>query len=264
MSYTLAKWALWLIGAAAIGVIVGWLLRGLRGAPVAADVSFDDEAVSDEDVAALRARVAALEPLITEREKLRIQLEDCRQTVAEARSAATTHPPLPTRQPVSSAGLAALAAESSVVADRDRLVALVGTHEATIGELRARLWNQETRLGELQAQLDTHFAGSAPPAPDLEEGGRVLGEKVRFNDLTVIEGIGPKIADVLQTAGIKTWWQLHQTDVAVIADALAAAGPRFQVHDPATWPQQAGLLARGDWQAFKTLADRLKGGKLSG
>lgn len=263
MSYTLAKWALWLIGAAAIGFVVGWLLRGLRGGAAAAT---DEPMETSEEVEALRARVASLEPLINEREKLRIQLEDCRQSVAEATAGAVAgaHAPLPTRQPVSSAGLAALAADSSVVADRDRLAALVGSQEVTIGDLRARLWNQDTRLGELHAQLAAHFADTSPPPPDLEEGARVLGEKVRFNDLTVVEGIGPKIADVLQAAGIKTWWQLHQTDVLVIADALAAAGPRFQVHDPATWPQQGGLLARGEWQTFKTLTDQLRGGKLSG
>lgn len=262
MSYTLAKWALWLIGAAVIGFVIGWLLRGLRGAP--AGSHHDDDEMSAEEVDALRARVAQLEPLINEREKLRIQLEDCRQTVVETKAAVGTHAPLPTRQPPSAAGLAALAADASVVADRDRLVALVGTHEATIGDLRARLWNQEARLGELQGQLATYFADTAPPAPDLDAGSRVLGEKVRFNDLTVVEGIGPKIADVLLAAGIKTWWQLHQTDVSVLAEALAVAGPRFQVHDPSTWPQQGGMLARGDWQAFKTLTDQLRGGKLSG
>lgn len=261
MSYTLAKWALWLIGAAIIGFVVGWLLRGLRGPR---DVSSYDTEGAAAEVEALRARVANLEPLVNEREKLRIQLEDCRQTVAEATAAGVAHTPLPTRQPATAAGLAALAADASVVADRDRLATLVSTHEATIGDLRARLWNQDARLGELQGQLAAHFDDTAPPEPDLVEGARVLGEKVRFNDLTVVEGIGPKIADVLLAAGVKTWWQLHQTDVAVIAEALATAGPRFQIHDPATWPQQGGLLARGEWQAFKTLTDQLRGGKLSG
>lgn len=263
MSYTLAKWALWLIGAALIGGIVGWLLRGVRGLHGAVGAS-DATALDDDELETLRDRVAELEPLITERERLRIQLEDCRQTIAETRHAVAKNPPLPTRQPASAAGLAALAADSSVVVERDRLAALVGTHEATIGDLRARLWNQEARLGELQGQLAVHFADTAPPAPDLDAAARTLGEKVRLNDLTVVEGIGPKIADALMVAGIRTWWQLHQTEVAVLERVLAEAGPRFQVHDPSSWPQQAGLLARGDWQAFKTLADQLRGGKLQG
>ena len=93
----------------------------------------------------------------------------------------------------------------------------------------------------------------------------VLGEKVRLNDLTVVEGIGPKIADVLHaTGGITTWWELHQTDVETLRSLLADAGPRFQVHDPSSWPQQAGLLARGQWQEFKTFTDRLRAGKFGG
>jgi predicted flap endonuclease-1-like 5' DNA nuclease len=152
-----------------------------------------------------------------------------------------------------------------LAAERDRLAALVTSQEATIGDLRARLWNQDARLVELQDSLAAHNAASAPPPPDLEAAAAVLGEKVRHNDLTVIDGIGPKIADLLQReGGIKTWWDLHLTDVATLRALLETGGPRFQVHDPSSWPEQAGLLARGEWQQFQTLVARLQGGKLGG
>jgi predicted flap endonuclease-1-like 5' DNA nuclease len=79
----------------------------------------------------------------------------------------------------------------------------------------------------------------------------------------VVEGIGPKIADLLhRDGGIRTWWELHLADVATLRALLASAGPRFQVHDPSSWPEQAGLLARGEWQQFQTFVADLQGGKL--
>jgi hypothetical protein len=42
---------------------------------------------------------------------------------------------------------------------------------------------------------------------------------------------------------------------------LDEAGPRFQMHDPGTWPEQANLLARGPWAEFKELTDRLAAGR---
>jgi hypothetical protein len=54
---------------------------------------------------------------------------------------------------------------------------------------------------------------------------------------------------------------LSQADVATLRTMLDAAGPRFQIHDPATWPEQAGLLADAKWETFKSLTDNLKGGR---
>jgi len=33
------------------------------------------------------------------------------------------------------------------------------------------------------------------------------------------------------------------------------------MHDPTTWPQQAGMAAKGEWDALKTWQDELQGGK---
>lgn len=262
MSYTLAKWALWLIASAVIGVAVGWLLRGLRRNAVTEPLAEDAA-----EVELLRDRVADLEPIAADHARLHLELEECRASAAEAKRAAArtvsempaATAPAPLNPPSAPADRAV---DPGAVVERDRLAALVVEHEATIGDLRARLWNHEARIGELQNQLSSQNAATAPPVPDLEAGAAVIGEKVRFNDLTVVEGIGPKIADILHTkGGIKTWWDLHNADTETLRSLLAAAGPRFQIHDPGSWPHQAGLLARGQWQEFKTLADALKGGR---
>lgn len=81
------------------------------------------------------------------------------------------------------------------------------------------------------------------------------------NDLKVVEGIGPKIEGLLKDGGINTWSELAAADVSRIQEILDAAGPRYKLAVPRTWPQQAGLAAAGDWSALKTLQDELNAGK---
>jgi len=81
------------------------------------------------------------------------------------------------------------------------------------------------------------------------------------NDLKVVEGVGPKIEGLMKAGGINTWAELAATDVARIQEILDAAGPRYKLATPRTWPQQAQLAANGDWAALKALQDELKGGK---
>jgi large subunit ribosomal protein L21 len=80
------------------------------------------------------------------------------------------------------------------------------------------------------------------------------------DDLTKIEGIGPKIAAVLAAEGVSTFAKLAATPVATLSDILHKAGSRFASHNPGTWPEQATLAAAGKWAELKKLADELDGG----
>ena len=79
------------------------------------------------------------------------------------------------------------------------------------------------------------------------------------DDLIIIEGIGPKIASVLQAAGITTFEQLSKMDPNQIEEILQKNGLRLA--DPSTWAEQARLAAAGDQAGLKALQDRLKGGR---
>ncbi|MFN2185124.1 MAG: 4Fe-4S binding protein [Anaerolineae bacterium] len=84
------------------------------------------------------------------------------------------------------------------------------------------------------------------------------------DDLTRIEGIGPKISKALQDAGIKTFAQLADTDADRIKEILEKADPNLlRLAEPVTWPKQARLAASGKWDALKTYQDKLHGGKES-
>lgn len=81
------------------------------------------------------------------------------------------------------------------------------------------------------------------------------------DDLKKIEGIGPKIAQILQGNGILTFEDLGKAKITSLRKFLADAGPRYKMHEPKTWPKQAKLAAKGEWEKLAKLQDELKGGK---
>ena len=80
--------------------------------------------------------------------------------------------------------------------------------------------------------------------------------------MKIIEGIGPKIAELLNADGIITFKDLAGTSVERIQGILDAAGPRYRMHDPSTWPNQSQLAADGKMDELKILQDNLTGGKV--
>ena len=81
------------------------------------------------------------------------------------------------------------------------------------------------------------------------------------DDLKLIEGVGPKIAEVLTAAGVASFQDLANTDAGKLREILDAAGSQFASHDPTTWPQQAELAAAGKMDELKALQDELQGGR---
>ncbi len=81
------------------------------------------------------------------------------------------------------------------------------------------------------------------------------------DDLKVIEGIGPKIESLLKAAGIENWHDLAEASVTNLRGVLEQAGSRYRLNDPSTWPEQARLLSRSEWEKFKIYTDYLIGGR---
>lgn len=81
------------------------------------------------------------------------------------------------------------------------------------------------------------------------------------NDLKKIEGIGPKIEEILNAAGINTFAELSHVAVEKLNTVLAEAGGRYKSHNPSTWPKQAEMAAAGKWEELKKWQDELDGGK---
>jgi len=71
------------------------------------------------------------------------------------------------------------------------------------------------------------------------------------DDLKIIEGIGPKIEEILNKHDIYTYAALAETSPIRIVSMLRSAGPRYQIHDPSSWPKQASLANQGRWQSLE-------------
>jgi len=81
------------------------------------------------------------------------------------------------------------------------------------------------------------------------------------DDLTKIEGIGKKIADLLAAEKIESFKDLSKTSAKKLKNILEVAGSKFNVHDPSSWPEQAKLAAAGKWAELKELQNDLIAGK---
>ena len=84
--------------------------------------------------------------------------------------------------------------------------------------------------------------------------------KSSSDDLSKIEGIGPKAATALVEGGITSFSDLAKASVEDIQKILEEAEGRFSSLKPATWSKQAILAADGKWDELKTLQDNIDGG----
>jgi len=85
--------------------------------------------------------------------------------------------------------------------------------------------------------------------------------KAKGDDLTVIEGVGPKIAEVLTAAGLADFASVAAKSAEELKATLAEAGDQFNTAVTDTWPEQAKLAADGKFDELKKWQDELDGGK---
>jgi predicted flap endonuclease-1-like 5' DNA nuclease len=105
-------------------------------------------------------------------------------------------------------------------------------------------------------------APTAPRAPIQRAKDDAEPEPACPDELSRVRGIGPKIADLLQSSGIRTYKQLAATDVNRLRDLLAGEG-LAGLFDPTSWPEQARLAAEGEWGVLKALQEELRDGQSS-
>ena len=133
---------------------------------------------------------------------------------------------------------------------------------AGVGLFAWLLWWLWSRFGEEKAPAIEIELPVPEAEPEADEGEGKEDESAVSDDLKRIEGIGPKIASVLQGAGIMTYVQLADAEVGRLEEILEEADPRLmRLAHPATWPEQAALAAAGEWDALQALQNELKGGR---
>lgn len=115
------------------------------------------------------------------------------------------------------------------------------------------------------ASMATGFAaGAAAPALNFnaDAAKTAMGKKVKADDLTVVEGIGPKIAELFHNHDVKTWHGLSECSIEKCQEVLNSGGKRFEIHNPGSWPLQAGMAYKGEWEKLAKWQDEHKGGRM--
>jgi len=137
-------------------------------------------------------------------------------------------------------------------------------------------WPQQANMADrrnwaelitLQKALDTSRSDTAT---DHETDSKLenflvkigLMRKWKQDDLKAVEGIGPKINELMHKAGINTWAALSSTTVEDIQSMLDEGGSNFSLAEPATWPKQADMAAKGQWDELQSYQDEINAGRV--
>ncbi|MBN1681707.1 MAG: DUF4332 domain-containing protein [Anaerolineae bacterium] len=261
--------SLLLVGLAIVILGVGAWLILQRPWEKADDISKPADAVPQPPAAAPKAEKAAA-PIV--------------KAAAEAAPVAAE---VPAAAPVVKAAVEAVPAAAEVpaaapvvkaAAAQDDLTLIEGIGPKTAAALNAAGITSYAQIAELtpEALVETAQAQGArvskadtwPEQARLAMGGEVsalVDKKARIkggeqhDDLTQIEGIGPKTQSVLHAAGIHTFQALADATPESLRETLTAAGLKSMAPD--TWPEQAGYIVRGDLAGLQTLQDSMKGGR---
>lgn len=147
------------------------------------------------------------------------------------------------------------------------LIELVDYNEVyTKGEAKIEKKTTRRRGGKKKAEaVNTDAAAettaSAETKEDTETKVKPAKKSAKADDLTVIEGVGPKIAEVFVKAGIANFSALAAKTADELKVILTEAGDQFNTAVTDTWPEQAKLAAEGKFDELKKWQDELDGGK---
>ena len=210
-----------------IGMLVGWLVE------LVVDVLFWRRRYQGSaSEARLRIEMAGMEAQFSQ---LEAQLIDCQE--ARVQSGAQKD------------------AVRTCDAALERANAQVAAMEREVASLHSALSAAEAQVQSMQV------APTGIAVDVLECAAPPVVVPVEPDNLSKIEGIGPKISDLLVEQGIRTFSELAEVEVACLQAILAEAGPRYRLADPSSWPEQARFAAAGDWDALTALQNDLKGGR---
>ena len=114
-----------------------------------------------------------------------------------------------------------------------------------------------------KAAATTETATAVKPDAKHAEEPKAKKESAKSDadDLTKIEGIGPKAAEVFHSEGITTFAQMAKKTGDELKEMLEKSEGNFNAQDTHSWPEQAQLAADGNWDGLKELQDKLTAGR---
>lgn len=156
---------------------------------------------------------------------------------------------------VSPSAIEALTAEVDAMESLIRFIMIKTVRENTLTS------SEPFKLARVSSQDEEEEEEVIETAEETTEESteEVVEETTDADDLTKIEGIGPKIAEVLEANGIKSFEDLSASKVGDLRTILADND--LASHEPKTWSKQATLAKNGKWDKLAELQEELDGGK---
>ena len=139
--------------------------------------------------------------------------------------------------------------------DRSTLKAYINASgDSKLSDVEPASWPHQAKLCADKnwvklSEYQSFLAGKSDDLTDTNSGASF--DDIVKDDLKKIEGIGPFFESLLNKAGITTYEQLKDTSRDTLKGIIDAAGPDYRMHEPETWPYQAGLAASGDWKKLQ-------------
>lgn len=140
------------------------------------------------------------------------------------------------------------------------MIELVDFNELYTNEKAKKTTRRSRRGGGAAKSSEETTEVENTEAPAVEEAEVIEETTTEGDDLTKIEGIGPKIAETLTAAGVATYAALASKTPEEIAEIIKDVRGG---HVTDTWPKQAEMAAAGQWDELKAWQDELDGGKPS-
>ncbi|MGI9546797.1 MAG: 30S ribosomal protein S2 [Flavobacteriaceae bacterium] len=124
----------------------------------------------------------------------------------------------------------------------------------------AKVEKTEEKATKTKAPVSKEVKEEKPVVETTEKKAPKSTAKTDSDNLTKIEGIGPKAAEALVNAGVESYDKLSKTKAEKIKDILTGASSRMAHLDPTSWPKQAKMAADGKWDELKEWQDKAKAG----
>lgn len=121
----------------------------------------------------------------------------------------------------------------------------------------------EPVVEEAPAVEEAKVASEEPAKAEASEEEKAAPKKAKAakgDDLTKIEGVGPKAAEALSNAGLDTFAKVAEADADKMKEILTEASSRLAHLDTNSWPKQAKMAADEKWDELKAWQDSVKGG----
>ncbi|MDP4283731.1 MAG: 50S ribosomal protein L17 [Bacteroidota bacterium] len=128
-----------------------------------------------------------------------------------------------------------------------------GIGETETGVKKTRRAGRSKKAADAKAEETTETKAVTAPVEKAKAK--------KQDDLTKIEGVGPKVSEALQEAGITTFAKIAKSTPEELKEILEKSGGNFNAQDPTSWPEQAQLAADEKWDELKELQDKLIAGR---